>query len=263
LTLVLAASLLLPGSSANAAQQPETLSLLGDPLYAPPLSKEARAKADEDMRAARAAYDKTPNAVPAIIALEQAHLAFGRLGDSIEILTHGLEVNADDASLLLERGRNYVRLRKFEPAQRDLRKAAETLPAATCALAFAQFVSGAYPHAQATYASCANPGIFGYLSARRAGATAARPDIERLPPPEQEIHLPGSVSDKPAKGPPPLTASYFNAAELLLEGKKDEATKHLKEIVTKRRNEWMEPAYIAAEADYFKLYKPPKKKKKK
>jgi tetratricopeptide (TPR) repeat protein len=244
-------------------QQPETLSLLGEPLYAPPLSKEARAKADEDMRAARDAYDKTPNAVPAIVALAQAHLAFGRLGDAIEILTHGLEVNADDPSLLLERGRNYIRLRKFEPAQRDLRKAAEKLPAANCALGLAQYVTGAYPHAQATYATCTEPGIFAYLSARRAGATAPRPNVDRPAESEPEIRLPGSVMKTKSKPQSSLAPGYLDAAELLLEGRKDDATKRLKEIVTKHRNEWMEPVYIAAEADYAKLYKPPHKKKKK
>src|SRR5262245_24210500 len=88
-TLVLAVLLLpLVGTSDAGVQgQPETLSMLGEPLYAPSLSKDARAKADEEMRAAREAYDKTPNAVPAIVALARAHLALGRLGDTIEILT--------------------------------------------------------------------------------------------------------------------------------------------------------------------------------
>lgn len=264
-TLVLAVLLLpLVGTSDAGVQgQPETLSMLGEPLYAPSLSKDARAKADEEMRAAREAYDKTPNAVPAIVALARAHLAFGRLGDAIEILTHGLEVDPDDPSLLVERGQDYIRLRKFEPAQRDLRKAMETVPAAACSLGLVQYLSGAYPHAQATFAGCADPGVFGYLSARRAGATAQRPNIERPSSgSDQEVRLPGSVTKAKTKPESSLVPSYLDAAELLLEGNKDEATKRLKDIVTKHRHEWMEPAYIAAEVDYAKLYKPPHKKKK-
>jgi tetratricopeptide (TPR) repeat protein len=221
-------------------QQPETLSLLGEPLYPFSLSKAARAKADEDLRTAHAAYAKTPNDVAAIIALEQAHLAFGRVGDSIEILTHGLEANPDDPRLLLERGRDYIRIRKFEVAQRDLEKAAAALPNASCALGFARYLAGAYARAQASYAACREPGLFGYLSARRAGQASA---------------------PRPAESAP-VAAAYLDAVERLLEGNADEATKRLKEIVGKHRSDWMEPAYIAAEADYAKLYKPPRRKKK-
>jgi tetratricopeptide (TPR) repeat protein len=248
--------------AAMLVQQPETLSLLGDPLYPFSLSKSARAKADDDLRTAHAAYEKTPNDVAAILALARAHLAFGRVGDSIEVLTHGLEANPDDPRLLLERGRDYIAIRKFDIAQRELRKAAEKLPEANCGLGLAQYLAGAYPPAQATYGRCADPGIFAYLSARRAGATAERPSVDR-PPADDEIRLPGSTAPRKPRAQAPLATVYLDAAELLIEGKKDEATARVKDIVRKhRRNEWMEPAYIAAEADYARLYKPPRKKKK-
>jgi hypothetical protein len=49
----------------------------------------------------------------------------------------------------------------------------------------------------------------------------------------------------------------------LIAGKKDEATTRLKQIVQKHRKEdWMDAAYIAAEADYARVYKPPRKHKK-
>ena len=221
-------------------QQPETLSLLGHPLVPPRLSKDERAKADDAMRTAHAQYMKTPNEVPAIVALSQAHVAFGRVGDAIEIVTRGLQVNADDPQLLAERASGFILLRKFGLAQRDAQKAVEKVPSAYCTLGLAQFLAGAYPHAQASYAKCTDPGIFGYLSARRAGATAARPEVS---------------PDSPA-------AAYLAAAELLIEGKTEDATRRLKEIVERNRNEWMDPSYIAAEADYARLYKPPRKKAK-
>ena len=160
--------------AALVSQQPETLSLLGEPLYPLPLSKSDRAQADETLRAAHAAYENEPNAVANVLALARAHLAFGRVGDAIEILTHGLEANADDPQLLRDRGRGYILIRKFDIAQRDLRKSAEKVPEANCDLALAQYLAGAFPHAQASYAHCKAPGVFGYLSARRAGATAER-----------------------------------------------------------------------------------------
>ena len=36
----------------------------------------------------------------------------------------------------------------------------------------------------------------------------------------------------------------------------DDAQDRLKQIVEKNRRDWMEPAYIAAEADYARLKKP-------
>lgn len=245
-----------------AGQQPETLSLLGEPLRAPKLSKEDRAAADEAMRVAHAQYEKTPNDVPSIVALAQAHLAFGRVGDAVEILTRGLEVQVDEARLLAERGRGFVLLRKFELAQRDLRKAVEKVPEAHCSLGLAQYLAGAYPHAQASYAKCADPGIFGYLAARRAGATVARPDVAgETTRREQDVRLPGSVTPKRTTPHGSLSADYLAAAELIIDGKKDEATARLKTIVEKNRNAWMDPIYIAAEADYARLYKPPRKRK--
>lgn len=248
--------------AALVSQQPETLSLLGEPLYPLTLSKSARTQADDNLRVAHAAYEKAPNDAANVVALARAHLVFGRVGDAIEILTHALEVTIDDPQLLLERGRGYVDIRKFDLAQRDLRKAAEKLPEASCELGLAQYLAGAYPQAQASYARCRDPGVFGYLSARRAGASAERPAIVR-PAESEEIRMPGSPA--PRKEPPkaPLAADYLDAAELIIEGKTDAARDRLKDIVRKhRKNEWMESAYVAAEADYARLYKPTKKKKK-
>jgi tetratricopeptide (TPR) repeat protein len=259
-TLMLAFVLLL-------GQQPETLSLLGEPLYAPPMSRADRTKADEALAAARAAYAAAPNDVGAIIALEQAHLNFGRVGDALEVLTHGIGANPEDARLRLERGRSYIRIRKFEPAQRDLRKAAETLPSAQCPLGLALYLAADYGHAQQSYAKCADPGIFGYLSARRAGAAATAPSDAALgpkpstaPPPR----FPGALGPDASKERVPIGKSYLDAVEALLSGQKDAARTALKKIVEKdREHDWMEPAYIAAEADYARIHKLEKKKKKK
>src|SRR3954470_3888753 len=94
-------------------QQPETLSLLGDPLYPPKLAGAARAAADAELSRAHAAYMKNPSLPAEILALERAHVALGRIGDALIILTHGVEANPGDASLLLERGRAYIVIRKF------------------------------------------------------------------------------------------------------------------------------------------------------
>jgi len=246
-------------------QHPETLSLLGKPLYAPELSKGERQKAQAELARARAAYERAPNDAALVIAFEQASLAAGRVGDALEILTHGLESNPDDPHLLLERGRSYIRIRKFSVAARDLRKAAVTLPSASCALGLAQYLSADYKGAQETFLKCTEPGVFGYLAARRSGGTPASRPTATGPAPSspQTSRLPGSAAPvKPGEIAQPIDASYMAAIEELLDGNVEAATKQLQKIVDKyRKNDWMEPAYIAAEADYSRLYKPGRRKR--
>lgn len=246
-------------------QQPETLSLLGEPLFSPSLSKADKARANADLATARAVYDRLPSKPEAILGLEQALRALGRIGDAIELLTHGLEANPDEPRLLLERGRHYISFRKFEVAARDLSKAAETLPAARCALGLAYYLSADYARAKDTYAKCSDPGVFGYLAARRLGGTDATRPVPTGPPPTRAttIRLPGSVSSTSSEAPKPIAASYLEAAERLLAGDEDAARERMKKIVEKYRRDWMEPAYIAAEVEYARLKKTEKRKKKK
>ena len=74
-----------------ALQQPETMSLLEKPLYAPPLSKDERASREAALADARATYAKDKTNADAILALARAQMALGLVGDSLETLTHGVE----------------------------------------------------------------------------------------------------------------------------------------------------------------------------
>lgn len=246
------------------SQQPETLSLLGEPLFTRSLSRADKARADADLATARAVYDRQPTKPEAILGLEQALRALGRIGDALEIVTHGLEANPDEPRLLLERGRSYITIRKFDVAARDLAKAAETLPAARCVLGLAQYLSADYARAQGTYGKCADPGVFGYLATRRAGGVeTARPVATGPPPtPATTIKLPGSVSSPASEAPQPIAASYMDAIERLLAGDQDQARERMKTIVERHRRDWMEPAYIAAEVEYARLKKTEKRRKK-
>ena len=58
-----------------------------------------------------------------------------------------------------------------------------------------------------------------------------------------------------------MAADYMDAIERLLAGDQDAARDRLKKLVEKhRRNEWMEPVYIAAEADYARVKKPDRRR---
>lgn len=242
------------------AQQPETMSLLGVPLYAPKLSKAGRATADAELARAHAAYTAKPSSIPEILALSRAHLALGRVGDALIVLTHGIEANPDAPELLLARGHGYIVIRKFDVAARDLSKAT-TLPEARCGLALAQYLSGDFDRSRATYKDCAAPGVFAYLAERRAGGTPAARPVPDGPAvaPSSSIRLPGTVARQKANAAEPISAKYLAAIEALLDGKQDAARDSLKQLVEKHRSLWMQPVYIAAESDYARLAEKKKK----
>jgi tetratricopeptide (TPR) repeat protein len=259
LSVVVIAALLL--------QQPETMSLLEKPLFAPPLSKEDRREREAAAAQARDVYRRDPADVDAVLALSRAEFALGRVGDALEVLTRGVESKPDEPRLLLARGRGLMVIRKFDLAAKELRKPAETLPEASCALGVAQYLAADYPHAREAFAKCPDPGIFAYLSDWRTGPSAMpKPIVSRQPvaDPSAPIRLPGAATKPGRPTRLPLAASYLDAAQNLIEGKTEAAKEQLKQIVEKRVNEWMDPVYIAAEADYARLLKAePKKRKKK
>ena len=61
----------------------------------------------------------------------------------------------------------------------------------------------------------------------------------------------------------PIAGTYLDAAERLIKKDAAGAKELLKQIVEKNRNEWMDPVYIAAEADYAKILKAEGRKGKK
>jgi tetratricopeptide (TPR) repeat protein len=250
-------------------QQPETMSLLERPLFAPPLSREEREKREDDLRAARAGFDRDSSSVDAVLALARAQMSLGRVGDSLETLTRALEGKPDDPRLSLERGRGLIVIRKFEPAARELRKASATIPEAYCALGIAEYLLAEYPRAREAFGKCTEPGtspVFPYLADWRTGPSAMpRPSLPRDPGPDPTAPI--RMPNTPARPGPPghmtLAATYLEAAEHLLHGKAEAGKDLLKRIVEKQQNEWMDPVYIAAEADYAKLLKAEAKKGKK
>ena len=261
----LALSLLLfagPALIDVAGQQPETMSLLGEPLYAPKLSKAERAAADAEFARAHAAHTARPSGIPEILALSRAHLALGRVGDALIVLTHGLEANPDAPELLLARGTGYIVIRKFEVAARDLAKATK-LSEARCSLALAQYLAGDFERSRVTYKDCPAPGVFAYLADRRAGGTPAQRPVPDGPvvAPSSQIRFPGTVTRQKVETAEPISAKYLAAIESLVDGKEDAARESLKQIVEKNGSAWMQPVYVAAEADYARLTRAKKKKK--
>jgi tetratricopeptide (TPR) repeat protein len=246
-------------------QQPETMSLLETELYAPSFPRDVRAKLEADLAESRAGYQKDPKSADAAIAFIRAQVAIGHVGDALETIAHAIEANPEDQRLLLERARALVIYRKFDSAERDARKAAETLPEAHCTLGLVLYLKMQFSESRAAYDTCQGPGPFKYLADRRAGGTSmSRPDLSALneEPATPDIKLPGSVATHPDKEKKTMTAAYVEAAETIAaekkppaRGKKDPAEDTLRAIVEKQGNRWMEPIYIAAEADYARILK--------
>jgi tetratricopeptide (TPR) repeat protein len=247
-------------------QQPETLSLLEEPLYAPSVSKAERARLEGEVAEARADLTRDPANAEAALRLARAQRDLGRIGDALETLTRAVEGKTDVPTLRLERGRGFIAIRKFELAQRDLRKAADTLREAHCDIAFASYLLADYKGAHEEYGKCAEPGVFGYLAALRSGAAAGpRPAVPADPGAQStEIKLPGSVATKPVKAESSIASAYMDAVARQMASDTTGAKDLLKPIIKKHKAQWMQPVYIAAEADYARILKAePKKRKKK
>jgi len=249
------------------AQQPETLSLLEEPLYAPPVPKAERARLEAELAEASAEVGRDPANAAAVLRLANAQRGLGRIGDALETLTRAVEGKAATPEVRVARGHGLIAIRKFELAQREFRKAAETRPDARCDVGFTLYLQADYKQALDEYGRCAaDPGPFKYLAARRAGVDAgARPAPAADPGrASKDVKFPGAVPTKPARQDTSVAATYMNAVDRLIAGDTAGAKDLLKSIVEKRKTMWMEPVYVAAESDYARILKDePKKKKKK
>jgi tetratricopeptide (TPR) repeat protein len=245
------------------AQQPETMSLLKEPLYPPPVPRDERTRLEDEAAQARRQLAQEPGNAEAIVRLARAQRGLGHVGDSLETLTRALEGAADTPAIHLERGRGFIVIRKFELAQKELRKAVEKLPDAHCDIAFTMYLLADYKQAHDEYGTCSQPDVFGYLAARRAGVDGGpAPAPPEAGTGDRPIRLPGSLTSKTPKGEAPIYTTYASAVERLLSGDKNGARELLRPVLEKQEERWMEPIYIAAEADYARIA-PPKRKKKK
>ena len=154
-------------------------------------------------------------------------------------------------------------IRKFEMAVKELRKPAETLPEASCALGIAQYLGGRLSARAEAFTKCPDPGVFAYLAEARTGSTAMPGRTSHAIRRRTRRRRSGCPAPRTKPGPAtrvPMTAMYLDAAEKLLKKDNAGAKDLLKQIVEKDRHSWMDPVYIAAEADYAKLLKAEGKK---
>jgi dipeptidyl aminopeptidase/acylaminoacyl peptidase/Tfp pilus assembly protein PilF len=112
------------GSGAEAAK-PEATSLLGVPLYSPPLAPERQKTLEADLARATADFLKDPESADAAVWLGRRYAYLGRFREAIDAFTRGLAAHPDDPRLLRHRGHRYITTRQFDKALADLTRAAE------------------------------------------------------------------------------------------------------------------------------------------
>jgi len=103
------------------------MSLSGDTLYRLALSPEVTVSREQQLAAARAAADHTPDNVDSIIWLGRRTAYLNRYRDAIAIYTDGLARFPDDARLYRHRGHRYITVRQLDLAIEDLEHAARLI----------------------------------------------------------------------------------------------------------------------------------------
>lgn len=90
----------------------------------PALPDDLRAQREQELAAARAAYERSPSDADALIWLGRRTAYLGRYREAIDIFTRGIREHPRDARMLRHRGHRWITLRQFDRAVDDLTKAA-------------------------------------------------------------------------------------------------------------------------------------------
>ncbi len=105
----------------------EATSLLGKPLFAPPLTPAQSSEREARLEEARRAAAESPTDPDAILWLGRRTAYLGRFRQAIEIFGRGIEAHPSDARFYRHRGHRFLTIRRFDLAIADLEKAAELI----------------------------------------------------------------------------------------------------------------------------------------
>ncbi|UCF21689.1 MAG: hypothetical protein JSU87_12240 [Gemmatimonadota bacterium] len=114
-------------STAELPAGAQAISLLGEPLYAPPLAPDVREDHEAKLAQARADYEADSSNADAIIWLGRRTAYLGGYREAIDIYTAGLEKHPSDPRLYRHRGHRYITVRQFDDAIADLEHAAQLI----------------------------------------------------------------------------------------------------------------------------------------
>lgn len=121
--LLLAAALDRGLQSGAAPADFQAVSFLGDTLRRFPIPPAARARYEQQLAEARAAFERTPENPDSIVWLGRRLGYLGRLREAIEIYTGGIARHPDNPWLYRHRGHRYITLRELDKAIADFERA--------------------------------------------------------------------------------------------------------------------------------------------
>ena len=111
-------------------QGAEATSLLGRKLVSPPAATpESQARMEAQLAAAKAAWDKNPADVDALIWVGRRTAYLGRFRDAIALYTEGIKAHPNEARLYRHRGHRYLTIREIDLAIADFEKAVTLITA--------------------------------------------------------------------------------------------------------------------------------------
>jgi tetratricopeptide (TPR) repeat protein len=114
---------ILYGNQEMVSGRPEAISLLGSPLYPPPLPPETRERMEKELQLAIEAYRQDSSNVENLIWVGRRTAYLWRYREAIDIFTEGIKKFPEDARLYRHRGHRFVTVREFDRAIADLTKA--------------------------------------------------------------------------------------------------------------------------------------------
>ncbi len=106
------------------ASQPQTKSLLGRTLHAPPLDDRTRERLQSNLEKARLRLEQSPDDPDSHVWMGRRTAYLGLYREAVEIYTKALERFPESPHLLRHRGHRYISLRRFDEAIRDFERAA-------------------------------------------------------------------------------------------------------------------------------------------
>ena len=101
----------------------QAISFLGDTLREFPLPPAVRARYEQQLAEAHAAYVRTPTDVDSIIWLGRRLGYLGRIREAIDIYSKGIALYPDNPWLYRHRGHRYITVRELDNAVADLERA--------------------------------------------------------------------------------------------------------------------------------------------
>jgi tetratricopeptide (TPR) repeat protein len=156
----------------------QSISLLGDTLYAPPQAEEVRTVNEGRLAIARETYQADTTSADALIWVGRRTGYLGDYRTAIEIFTQGIKEHPRDPRMFRHRGHRYISVRRFDLAIADLELAsrlirgrpdevepdgipnARNIPTSTLQfniwyhLGLAHFLKGEYREAMRAYREC-------------------------------------------------------------------------------------------------------------